>query len=525
MAKAPPALPAKTAAGRYAALSNEREAVLTRARECAKLTIPSLMPPSGHTQGSSLREAWQSVGARGVNSLASKLLLALLPPEAPFFRLQVEGQALMELERAEDEPRGAVETALNMIEMEAHKMVQTNHLGVTVFEALKQLIVAGNALLFWPTNKALRLFKLDQYAVLRDPLGNLLEIVVKEEFSYASLPAPVRELLTREEKQGYEESPQKSVPVYTWVRREPKDRFSVRQEVQNGGVVPKSEGFYPADKLPWLPLRMVRVSGESYGRSYVEEYLGDLRSLEALRQAIVEASAAAAKVIFLVRPNGTTRPKMLADLKNLGIGVGNRDDISVLQLEKFADLRIAFQAEQEIQKALELAFLMTASIQRQAERVTAEEIRRMAQDLDATLGGVYSLLTQELLMPLAGIILDRLTKKRAIPSIEGSPVRPTIIAGVAAIGRGSDYSNLLQLLSDAAQVLGPEVLQRVNAKEVLRRLAAARGVSTPGLLRTDNEIAQEQQQTQANRLVQESAPKIVEALATQAGGAPMEMSE
>ena len=45
---------------------------------------------------------------------------------------------------------------------------------------------------------------------------------------------------------------------------------------------------------------MNHVDGESYGRGRVEEFIGDLKSLEALSQALVEGSAAAAKVVFTV---------------------------------------------------------------------------------------------------------------------------------------------------------------------------------------------------------------------------------
>ena len=48
---------------------------------------------------------------------------------------------------------------------------------------------------------------------------------------------------------------------------------------------------------PWLPLRFNVVDGEPYGRGRVEEFMGDLKSLEALMQALVEGSAAAAKVV------------------------------------------------------------------------------------------------------------------------------------------------------------------------------------------------------------------------------------
>ena len=67
-----------TAKERYLKLQSEREHYLDRAEECSELTIPSLIKPDGFTSSSELYNPFQSVGARGVNNLASKLLLLLL---------------------------------------------------------------------------------------------------------------------------------------------------------------------------------------------------------------------------------------------------------------------------------------------------------------------------------------------------------------------------------------------------------------------------------------------------------------
>ena len=44
-----------------------------------------------------LYQPYQSVGSRGVNNLASKLLLLLFPPNSPFFRLSVDSETKKEL--------------------------------------------------------------------------------------------------------------------------------------------------------------------------------------------------------------------------------------------------------------------------------------------------------------------------------------------------------------------------------------------------------------------------------------------
>ena len=83
------------------------------------------------------------------------------------------------------------------------------------------------------------------------------------------------------------------------------------QEV-DGEVLPRSMSKAPIDANPWLVLRFNHVDGEVYGRGRVEEFIGDLKSLEALSQALVEGSAAAAKVVFTVSPSSTTKPATLA---------------------------------------------------------------------------------------------------------------------------------------------------------------------------------------------------------------------
>ena len=119
---------------------------------------------------------------------------------------------------------------------------------------------------------------------------------------------------------------------------------------------------------------MSSVSGEDFGRSFVEQYLGDLRSLEGLTRAIVEGSSASSKVLFLVSPNGTTRASTLAQSPNGAIVEGSSNDVSVLQVNKLGDFRIAYDTMQRIEQRLEHPFLLNASVQRQAERVTAEEL-------------------------------------------------------------------------------------------------------------------------------------------------------
>ena len=85
---------------------------------------------------------------------------------------------------------------------------------------------------------------------------------------------------------------------------------------------------------------MVRVDTEDYGRSYCEEFLGDLKSIEGLSKALLESAAASSKVVFLVKPNALTKKRDLIESENGDIITGIRDDVATLQTEKQYDLQI-----------------------------------------------------------------------------------------------------------------------------------------------------------------------------------------
>ena len=520
-------------ASMYQACFGERESYLQRARDCAKLTIPTLIKDSGDSYSTTYETPFQSIGARGVNHLSSKLLLTLLPPNSPFFRLTVDDFDVEQL--VGPEQRGPVEEGLAKVERSAMQEVETLALRVPMFEALKHLIVTGNCLLYMPDEGGMRVFHLDRYVVKRDPMGNLLYVITKENLNAKTLTEEAREAigLPPPEEAGTE-TPDRPYELYTYVC-DKGTHWHIHQEI--GRVpIPDSYGKYPKDKNPFIPLRFSRVDGESYGRGLVEEYLGDLRSLEALTQAIVEGSAAAAKVLFLVRPNGTTRINTLAKSPNGAIVQGDVNDVSTLQLQKSQDFRIALDTITQVRDRLSFAFLLNSSVQRNAERVTAEEVRFMAQELESALGGVYSVLSQEFQLPLVNLLLQRLVKAKKMPKFPKDTVKPQIVTGIEALGRGQDLNKLSQFLQYLGP-LGPEaIMQNLNLDDYIDRLGASLGIDTGGLIKTpeqkqmEAQQAQEQQQQMMEQqfqqgLVTQAVPNLTKGMADGANQNPEMVQE
>jgi hypothetical protein len=487
-------LPIGQLASLYERGFGERETYLNRARECAKLTIPSLLPDSGSNFSTVYKTPFQSIGSRGVNHLSSKLLLTLLPPNSPFFRLTIDDFDLEEL-AGDAEQRGAVEEGFSRIERSAQNEIESSAYRVPVFEALKHLIVTGNCLLYMPEEGGMRVFHLDRYVCKRDPMGNLLYLITKETLDAKTISTDARLALGLPSPEELTpETPDKPYELYTYVCNKGK-YWHVHQEIGTTPI-PESYGRYKMERNPFIALRFSRVDGESYGRGLVEEYLGDIRSLEALTQAIVEGSAAAAKVLFLVRPNGTTRIKTVAEAPNGAIVQGDSNDVSTLQLDKFNDFRVALETMNSIRDRLSAAFLLNSSVQRNAERVTAEEVRFMAQELESALGGVYSVLSQEFQLPLVNLILQKLIKQKKMPDFPKGKVKPQVVTGLEALGRGQDLTKLAQFLEYLAP-LGPEVIaQKLNVDDYMDRLGASLGIDTGGLIKTDEQLQQEQAQAQ-----------------------------
>lgn len=500
-----------TIAGQYAKCESDRYSYLERARDSARLTIPTVMPDSGSTNSRKFPTPYQSTGARGVANLSSALLMSLLPPNAPFFRLVIDEEEKAKMNAVDPAIKNEVEKSLADIERAVAKEIEVNNIRVGTFEALRHLVVTGNALLYLPDEGPMRVIHLDRYVIKRDPSGNARMIILKETVDPSVLPADIRDFVYAES--GASED---TCDLYTMQKTLDNGKIEVVQEVK-GKIIESTYKQYPKDKSPFIALRMMRVDGESYGRGYVEQYFGDLQSLEGLTKAIVEGAAASAKVLFLVNPNGTTRARTLSESPNGAIREGTAADVSVLQTQKANDFSVALSATQQINDRLAYAFLLTESTIRNADRVTAEEVRLVTQSIERQLGGIYSVLSMEFQLPLVNRIMDRMQKQKKLPKLPKDKIKPAIVTGIEALGRGNDLNRLDIYLSGIAQMLGPEALgQYINISEYMARRASALGIDTDGLVRSPEEMQAMAQQQQEQQMAQQTAQAAVPAITQRA---------
>ncbi len=518
---------AETIEARFTKYDSERNGVLRRARDCAELTSPALMPPDNFSENDELPVPVDNIGARGVGNVSNKLLMTLFPPNMPFFKYAMD-ESIIQIIEAEDAEAGNPEGAGYRAEIE-ERLADQEAITQADFESgmfrpklqtgLKSTLVTGNYLFNLPEEaNTLKGFRLDNYVIKRDGVGNILEIITREYINLLALDEDTREQIIQNSMTDQTDPAsivkQDDYILYTQVLRTDEDTYEVSQEI-NGILLDKKETYKP-EELPWIPVRWSVIDGEDYGRGLSEECLGDLRQFMGYAQALANLTAAASKIVFLVDQTAQTSIKALNKARSGDFVKGNKQDITVFQLDKFYDAQMVREQYEAKKRDLEFSFLLNSAIQRKGERVTAEEVRYMAQELEDRLGGVYSTLSQELQLPLIRVLHARLVKKGKLVKLPDNSIRPVITAGLEALGRGFDYDRLALFVRTLKETIGEYAFEQLNKNDLVKRLGVSIGINMRGLILTPQQIQQQkeammqaQQQQQIQQIIGNAAPGML----------------
>lgn len=263
--------------------------VLTVSRQCAEWTVASIFPDTSSNDNETrkaLKRDFQSHGAMLVNNLSSKIAQALFPQNSSFFEIgQTDAMLQMAQEMGADTKQAG--SLFAGIETRASARVFLNAGYAALERAIKLLIVSGNALAYRdPSTKRFHTYSVRDYAVRRDGSGNVLLIVLKERIAVADLPAGFARAQSMDNKPLYED-----VDLYTKIERgyvpvegqPPRVVYRVSQECMDQQLGETST--YPEYLCPYIPLTWNLITGEHYGRGYVEDYAGGFAKLSALSES------------------------------------------------------------------------------------------------------------------------------------------------------------------------------------------------------------------------------------------------
>lgn len=493
-------------AGRFEQLNSGRSSAITRAEQAAKVTIPALFPEDGHSEVTDLKTPYQGLGARAVNTLAAKIMLALFPPNTAFFKISFDAVTRAQFEEDDSVDKAEIEKQLGLLEQVVVGELERTRMRPMMYLAVRYLLVAGNCVVRIDGEGKLKVFSLRSFVAQRDPEGTVTLLIIKESVAVETLPEQVVEECLGPEYEQSDDPTDDKVDAYT-VQQLVDGKYKVKQVI-NDKTVPGSEATYPLKAPMLLALRWTAIPGEHYGRGMVDEYYGDFAALDDLSRDLLDCAANMARFIWLLDPNGYLNEQDLADAISGDVLSGRREEVSALTADKFPDLQYVLNRVASIEAHIKEAFLMHSSIQRDAERVTAEEVRFMATELENALGGVYSLLSHELQMPLTRRYISLLERQEKLPELPDD-MEIALTTGIEALGRGHDVQKMLQFINSAKQAVGEEnFAQLADGTAILKALQTGFGLANHNLIREREAVQGDQQRQMQERLAERVAPEV-----------------
>jgi hypothetical protein len=232
-------------------------------------------------------------------------------------------------------------------------------------------------------------------------------------------------------------------------------------------------------------------------------------SLEDLNKAIIQFAAVASRIIHFVDPNSMVDVEELNAAESGDYLTGYGDKVTTNQLEKSQDFQIADSVAQRIELRLSQAFLLQAGTVRDAERVTAEEIRAMAEELENILGGVYTVLSAEFQLPLVRRLLYILIRNNQVPELPKT-IQPSIVTGFEAMGRTHSANKLRAWMTDMINIYGPQIVAQItDPTEVGKRFADSYGIESPQtLIKSQDQQSAEKQADMTNAAAMSAVPQL-----------------
>ena len=483
---------------RWTTLDGRKGDLHDRNEKYARWTLPYVYPDE-NSKEQELATDKDSIGARAVNHLSNRVVDIMFPASRPFLRLELDEAASAELQSA-GVPLEEVDKSLIKAEKRSVRDLDAMGHRNAATLAVKYAIITGNGLMYYPEGKRhkAQVYNTRDYCVVRDVSGTVIELITRDCKVFETLSEDVQSQLVASDKvKKYDDD--SKVSLYTSIKLdETSSKFKVRQAADKVELT-INDNTYAREDLPWIPLTWNLVRGEDYGRGMVEDYRGAFGAISVLSQALLEGIIAAAEVKFLVNPASIVDIKALNQSANGTYHSGREGDVVSVKSDKHLDMQAVSQAIENYTRQISQAFLLNSGSTRDAERVTAEEIRADARELETSFGGIYSRFTEDWQKPVAVLLL-----KRQKIQLGEDTIFPTIVTGLDTLSRLGDLDNYRLFMQDLSLVASiPEPMQAVLDIQGLmifvgnnRGLDYSKFVKSREVVQAEQEAAQQQLQQQ-----------------------------
>jgi len=480
---------------RWGILDGRKGDLKERCEQYARWTLPWVCPID-NTKNQEHEKGSVDIGSRLVNHLSHRIVDTMFPNDRPFFSLSTPPQVERELTQDMDEQelsdwRSEVNVAVANAENDAMRMMDLTSYRPIAVQAVSHQIITGNiAMLRAPDGKRIN-YGIKDFCARRNVKGDLVEAMLKDNKYFGSLPEFVKEQVrtTRPDLKDEDEC-----ILYTrfsfeggkWMQTQSIDEVSLDNETS-----------YNVKDMPLMILTWNLTRGEHYGRGLVEDYAVTFHNLDVTTKAMLDLIGISADIKWLVDPSSILD---IAEWNAAPRGAympGRKDDISTPDFPKQVEISQLAERIQTWEQGLARAFLLSSAGVRDAERVTAEEIRFMAREIESAFGGLYSRLAIEWQKREADWLISQINFSEYYQGEKIWEVRVT--TGLESLSREGQLDMLRLAVSDL-QMLNemPEpVLATIDIGKFATHIFMARGVKAIDFIKTAKQMQDEQQAAQA----------------------------
>lgn len=495
-------LPNETASGCWHRLRGERGEIERRWEMLASLTIPKVYLPEGITvENSPVVNDFQSVGATAAKHVTNKLMMALFPPGRPFFKVQPSDEWYAKVLQDAGLERADVEPLLSKIEVNASKRLDARAQRPKLFQMLRYLVILGNVLEDSSDKENLRILGPKQWVVKRADDGYPSTLIIRKELAFEDLEYAIQNLQPKDIggngpalRSRYQ--PATKVSHFLVLERTPDGkRMELTQYVDTIKLPKQYNGSWTLDACPYRVKTWDLADGDNYGTGLVEEHCGDLRALSILSEGALDGGVLSAELRWLVNPSGMTDIEAFKNSKSGDAVSGRDEDLDVVSGAVLAPaLKVLDEVVGKYERRIGRAFLLNSAVTRNAERVTAEETRMNAQELETSFGGNYTSLAAQIQRPVAIWCMGEQAVK-----IDSKEVDVVVITGLDALSRNADLDNLTTAFANLANLnnLPPQFIARLKDDALIRFIGQCLGIDLSPFIKSAEEMQAEQQQQQA----------------------------
>lgn len=498
---------------RWEILHTKKTTILSLCEKYAAHTLPYIFPEDNTDDATELPLSYDSIGAQGVNHLSNRIISTLFPAKSLFFRLNIDQETRDMLEQAiiaseeastPEDVKAMLVAAIQDAESELLKAEKKaeQHLNMIQYrpqaiQAMKLLIITGNAMVYHPEKGPVQIYNLRNYHVLRDCSGQVVEIMTREKKDFGTFSPEIQDILTGDARhgamyqrikkavdtntKGYSEDTE--VTIYTQIKLHTDGLFHVRQFADQVDLNVKAT--YKRDTLRWIPLVWNLIAGEDYGRGLVGDFTGAFEALRVLNGSLLNLAGVAGDIKFFADPSSLVDVQEVNSSLPGSWHVGKPNEIGTPQLNIVNNMQLMMAAIERYEKQIAQAFMLTQQLTRQAERVTAEEIRRDVDELETSNAGIYSRMAAGWQVQTANLALQ---DTGFIQLNDG--INADIITGLDSLSRAGEAYNMRLFLSDLGMLnaVPEDVRAAMKPNRFIKRMGSLHSVDYEDFVMTDTEL-------------------------------------